>query len=401
MTDQSINEGPPAGPLAGIRIIDATSVVSGPAAMGMLADQGADVIKIESPKGDIMRHRGPDPDMTPGFVACNRGKKSVTLDLKKPEAAEILWRLLEDADVFAQNYRPGVIERLGFDAETVLERNPGLVYLSISGVGNEGPYADKRVYDPVVQALSGIAEVQADADTGRPRMIRTIVADKTTAAFAAQAVTAALLSRVRTGKGQHVEVSMLDTIVSYIWPEGMAPFTKVGGEDLAHKSSAHDMIFPTSDGYITLGAVSDPEWKALCEAVDRPELIDDPRFVTAGLRNTNRQERLETIEAALGDYGREEILGRLQAADVPCAPVLSRWEMLDNEQVKANDLIHELDQPGMGRVRQARPAAMFSGTPQPQLRPARMLGEDTDSVLSELGFSDDEIAAFRDNGAIS
>ncbi len=387
---------PDAGPLAGYRIVDATAVVSGPAAMGLLADQGADVIKIDSPTGDIMRHRGKDPGMTAGFVSCNRGKRSVTLDLKKPEAADILWRLIESADVFAQNYRPGVIERLGFDAEEALKHNPKLVYLSISGVGNTGPYADKRVYDPVVQALSGITEVQADAETGRPKMIRTIVADKTTAVYAAQAVTAALVARHRTGKGQHVQVSMLDTVVSYIWPEGMVPFTKIGAEELDHKSTAHDMIFPTSDGYITLGAVSDAEWKALCEAVGRPELINDPRFKTAALRNTNRQERLETIEATLGELGRDETLTKLQAADVPCAPVLSRWEMLDHEQIKASDLIHELYQPGMGRIRQARPAAKFDSTPAHLPRSAAQLGEHTAEVLTELGFNSEEIVRFRD-----
>lgn len=396
MTDDT----PSPGPMAGVRIIDATSVVSGPAAMVMLADQGADVIKVESLGGDIMRHRGDVPGMTPGFVSCNRGKKSVALDLKKPEAAAVLWRLIDTADVFAQNYRPGVIERLGFDAETVLKRNPGLVYLSISGVGETGPYADKRVYDPVVQALSGIAEVQADAETGRPKMIRTIVADKTTAVFAAQAVTAALFSRQRTGRGQHVRVSMLDTIVNYIWPEGMAPFTVVGQEKLDDKSTAHDMIFPTRDGYITLGAVSDAEWKALCECIERPDLIDDPRFVTAALRNSNRQERLETVEAALGDYGRDEMLARLKAADVPCAPVLSRWEMISSEQVINNDIVHELVQPELGRIRQARHAARFSGTPARTPRPAAALGQDTDAVLAELGYDADEIKALREARAI-
>ena len=387
------------GPLAGVRIIDATSVVSGPAAMVMLADQGADVIKVESLAGDIMRHRGDVDGMTPGFVSCNRGKKSVALDLKNPKAKEVLWKLIESADVFAQNYRPGVIERLGFDAETALKRNPKLVYLSISGVGETGPYAKKRVYDPVVQALSGIAEVQADAETGRPKMLRTIVADKTTAVFAAQAVTAALLSRERTQKGQHIQVSMLDTLINYIWPEGMPPFTVIGKEDLNAKSAAHDMIFPTRDGYITLGAVSDAEWKALCECIERPDLIEDPRFVTAALRNANRQERLETVEAALGDYGRDEMLARLEAADVPCAPVLSRWEMLTNEQVINNDIVHELEQPELGRIRQARHAARFSATPAENPRPAAALGADTDAVLSDIGFSADEIAALRDAGA--
>jgi len=386
------------GPLAGFRIVDVTSVISGPGAMGILADQGADVIKVEPPHGDIMRHRGDDPDFTPGFVSVNRGKRSVVLDLKKPDAAPILWRLIDKADVFAQNFRPGVIERLGFDAETVLARHPGLVYLSISGVGREGPYVKKRVYDPVVQALSGMADIQADPISGRPKMIRTLVADKTTAVYASQAVLAALLARERTGKGQHVEVAMLDSMISYMWPEAMAPFSKIGAEDMAAASTPHDMVFPTADGYITLGAVSDKEWKALCEAVARPELIEDPKFVTAGLRNKNRQERMEVIEAALGPFGTKQIIATLEAADVPCAPVLSRWQMLSDPQVTANQIVHEIDQPGLGPVRQARAAAKFSATPNADIPTAPALGEHTETVLAELGYSDAEIAALITDG---
>ena len=322
----------------------------------------------------------------------------MVLDLKNPDAAPILWKLIETADVFAQNFRPGVIERLGFDAATVLARHPSLVYLSISGVGPDGPYAKKRVYDPVVQALSGFAEIQADPVSGRPKMIRTLVADKTTAVYASQAVLAALLACERTGKGQHVEVAMLDTMVAYIWPEAMAPFSKIGAEDLKAASTPHDMIFPTADGYITLGAVSDKEWSALCRAVERPDLIDDPRFLTAGLRNKNRQERMEVIEAALGPFGTNEIIATLEAADVPCAPVLSRWQMLSDPQVTANDLIHEIDQPGLGPVRQARAAAKFSATPNGPVPTAPGLGEDTVAVLEELGYGDEEITAILNNG---
>ena len=389
---------PTAGPLAGIRVVDVTSVISGPGAMGLLADQGADVIKVEPPQGDIMRHRGDDPNFTPGFVTVNRGKRSVVLDLKNPGAAPVLWKLIATADVFAQNFRPGVIERLGFDADTVLARHPEIVYLSISGVGRVGPYVKKRVYDPVVQALSGFAEIQADPVSKRPKMIRTLIADKTTAVFASQAVLAALLARERSGKGQHVEVAMLDTMVAYIWPEAMAPFTKIGAEDMETASTLHDMIFPTADGYITLGAVSDKEWCALCHAIQCPDLIDDPRFLTAGLRNKNRQERMEVIEAALGPFGTAEIIATLEAADVPCAPVLSRWEMLSDPQVQANDVVHEIDQPGLGPVRQARAAAKFSATPNAPVPTAPELGEHTVTVLEGLGYGMDEITAFIDTG---
>ena len=389
---------PAAGPLAGIRVVDLTSVISGPGAMGLLADQGADVIKVEPPQGDIMRHRGDDENFTPGFVSVNRGKRSVVLDLKNPGAAPVLWKLIATADVFAQNFRPGAIERLGFDPDTVLARHPELVYLSISGVGRTGPYVKKRVYDPVVQALSGFADIQADPVSRRPKMIRTLIADKTTAVYASQAVLAALLARERSGKGQHVEVAMLDTMVTYIWPEAMAPFSKIGVENMDAASTLHDMIFPTADGYITLGAVSDKEWFALCHAIQCPHLIDDPRFQTAGLRNKNRQERMEEIEAALGPFRTAEIIATLEAADVPCAPVLSRWEMLSDPQVQANDIVHKIDQPGLGPIRQARAAAKFSATPNAPVPTAPGLGEHTVKVLESLGYGMDEIATFINTG---
>ena len=280
------------GPLEGIRVIDLCSVVSGPAAMVQLADQGADVIKVESLDGDITRRsRAESPGFSPGFVTCNRGKRSIALDLKSESGKAVLWRLIESADVVAQNYRPGAMDRLGFSYESVRSRNSRVVYLSISGVGATGPYSEKRVYDPIIQALSGLADIQSDPLSGRPKMIRTIVADKTTAIYAAQAVTAALVARGRTGVGQHVEVSMLDVMLSYLWPEGMAPFAVVADGTTEARASIHDMIFETSDGFLTFGAVSDQEWHGLCVALDRPDLIQDPRFATPAARSKNRQER--------------------------------------------------------------------------------------------------------------
>jgi crotonobetainyl-CoA:carnitine CoA-transferase CaiB-like acyl-CoA transferase len=386
------------GALSGIRILDLTTVVSGPAAMVTLADQGADVVKIESAGGDIMRGRGVAGGTAAGFVACNRGKRSVVLDLKQVRARELLWELVGTADVFAQNFRPGAIERLGFDAKAVLARNPKIIYLSISGVGEKGPYAHKRVYDPVVQALSGLADIQADPVSGRPRMVRTLIADQTTSIYAAQAVTAALLSRERSGRGQHVRLSMLDTMVSFLWPEGMAPFASVADDTQTARASPHDMIFATVDGYITLGAVSDREWRALCEALEKPAWIDDPRFATGPARSANRQERLEEVERALAGRKTDEILTLLDRADVPSAPVLTRRQMIDDAQVQANDLVVEIEQPGSGRLRQARPAARFEGTPARAPRAAPALGEHTAEVLRELGYDDLAIAALRECG---
>ncbi len=210
------------GPLAGIRVLDLTSVVSGPLATMFLADQGAEVIKIEPLGGDITRHSrqsiSESGEFSALFVSTNRGKRSLSLDLKRPEAGTIMRKLAARADVLVQNFRPGTMERLGLGEPTLRASNPRLIYVSISGVGESGPYAGKRVYDPIIQGLSGFADLQADPKTRRPRMIRTIVADKTTAIFAAQAVTAALFARERTGEGQHVRLAMLDTMIAYLWP---------------------------------------------------------------------------------------------------------------------------------------------------------------------------------------
>jgi len=382
------------GPLAGVRVLDLTSVVSGPVAMGILADQGADVIKVESFQGDIMRAQDGKPGMTPGFVSCNRGKRSLALNLKEPAAKEILWHLLESADVFAQNFRPGAIERLGFSADEVLKKFPKLIYLSINGVGEKGPYANKRVYDPVIQSLSGLADIQADPITHRPRMVRTLIADKTTSVYAAQAVCAALFSRERSGQGQHIRLSMLDVMVAFLWPEGMNKFTVVADDTQHAVSTVHDMIFPTSDGFVTFGTVSDQEWRALCGVINRPDLVEDPRFTTTTRRAKNRQERLEIVEAATAGISTEALLEALEAGDVPCAPVLGRRQMIDNPQVVANDLVQTLDQPGLGEIRQARPAARFDGSALDSISVAPSLGEHTHEVLAEHGFSEAQITEF-------
>ena len=313
----------------------------------------------------------------------------------------MLWKLVESADVFVQNNRPGAMERLGFGPQMVRDRCPRLIYVSISGVGAQGPYSDKRVYDPIIQALSGLADIQADPLTGRPRMIRTLIADKITSVYTAQAVTAALLHRERTGAGQHVEVAMLDAVVSFIWPEGMAPFTAIGHEDNDARNAPHDMIFDTADGHLTVGAVSDTEWRALCTALRRPQWIDDPRFATGAQRSINRQERLQLVEDVLKTDTTAVWLDRFAHHDVPSAPVLKRAAAIEHAQVRANDLIVEMDQPGVGAVRQARPAARFDATPAAITGSAPQLGADTYNILAELGFGDKDIEQLLASGAIN
>jgi crotonobetainyl-CoA:carnitine CoA-transferase CaiB-like acyl-CoA transferase len=388
------------GPLAGVRVIDLTTVISGPVCTMLLADQGADVIKIEPPGGDIARRTAGTGEFTPMFVSSNRGKRSIALDLKQPAAIDVVRRLAARADVIVQNFRPGTMERLGLDEPTLRGLNPRLVYVSISGVGETGPYAKKRVYDPIIQSLSGLADVQADQATGRPRMVRTIVADKTTAVHAAQAVCAALFARERSGEGQHVRLSMLDTMVAFIWPEAMVQYTVIGREGGGNSPTARpDLIFQTQDGYITVGSVSDSEWRGLASVVGKPEWIDDPRFRTPAQRSVNAAERITLVGEILRTNTSRHWLERLDAADVPCGPVLTRDQVSADPQVMHNGLIETLDQPGLGQLRQPRPAARFQRTPASIGGPAPRIGEHTDAILGELGLSVAEIAALKESGA--
>jgi len=268
------------GPLDGVRTLELTTMVAGPAAAVMPADQGAEVIKVESPAGDLMRRFAFGRNgMSASFLSCNRNKRSLAIDLKAPEGLQVVHRLIATADVLMHNFRPGAAERIGVGEDAVRAIRPDIIYVSISGFGESGPYAKQRAYDPVIQALSGLAEIQRDRDTGRPRMIRTIIADYTTALSAAQGITAALFAKQRTGIGQHVRIAMLDSMISYLWPEAMPSLTFVGEEqDPSDGELGPDLVFATQDRYVTVSAMSDDEWAGLCRALGREDLIDDPRF---------------------------------------------------------------------------------------------------------------------------
>ena len=381
------------GPLHGIRVIDLTSMVSGPACTMLLADQGADVIKVEPREGDLVRRMSArQHGLSIGFISLNRGKRSLVLDLKSDEGRTALEDLIPSADVFVQNFRPGAIERMGFGEARVRELCQKILYVSISGFGTSGPYARKRVYDPVIQALSGLADIQSDGETGRPKMVRTIIPDKTTALTAAQAVTAALFARERTGKGQHIRIAMLDAMIAYLWPEGLVGHTLVGQEVHGSRAQfAQDLVFETLDGYITAGTVSDVEWQGLCRAFQRPEWLEDERFSTPSARIKNAPVRIDMLQEILRHRTSAEWLRLLDEHGVPCAPILRREQVYLHEQVKANDLMREFDHPEVGRVRQPRPAARFDQTPEGIAGPAPRLGEHNREILESLGYEPSRI----------
>jgi crotonobetainyl-CoA:carnitine CoA-transferase CaiB-like acyl-CoA transferase len=383
------------GPLNGYRVVDLTSNVAGPLGTMILADQGADVIKVEAPEGGDATRAGGNrrAGFTASFLNNNRNKRSIVLDLKTAAGRKALLRLAAGADVFAQNFRPGVAERLGVGEEAVRAVSPKIVYVSISGFGEKGPYAEKPAYDPVIQGFSGLATVQAGSDDVRPRLLRTILPDKLTAITASQAITAALLARERTGEGQHVRLSMLEAVLAFLWASDMGSQTFVGNEPARQEAaSAIDLIYETADGYITAAALTDRQWAGLTHAVERPEWLEDGRFKTSALRQKNIDARLQLIQEALMSRSTAEWLERLTAAGVPCAPVLTRNEVIRHPHVREMEIVVETEHPTAGRLRQTRPAARFSRTPASIRYGAPGLGEHTQQILADLGYSAAEIA---------
>jgi crotonobetainyl-CoA:carnitine CoA-transferase CaiB-like acyl-CoA transferase len=381
------------GPLDGVRIIDLTTMISGPFATMILGDQGADVIKVESPgTGDLLRYFGTTRGgLAAFFTTSNRNKRSVVLNLKEPRGVAIVHRLVEGADVFVQNFRPGAAERMGVGEAALRELKPDLVYVSISGFGETGPYAHQRVYDPIIQALSGLASIQGDPDTGKPSMVRTIVPDKLTSVTAAQAISSALFARERTGKGQHVRVAMLDSLIAWLWPDGLMNHTYIGDDvTVTPPVSSVNMVFETTDGYITVGAMSDVEWQGLCRAMEREDLLTDPRFGSVADRTRNLEALVGAADDALKTKTSEEMLARLDAEDVPSAKILTRDEMVHSPQVEANELLVHTTHPHAGPMLEPRPAARFDVTPSSIRRPAPALGEHTEEVLNEIGVEDIE-----------
>lgn len=390
------------GPLDGIRIIDFTAMISGPLGSMILADQGADVIKIENPRGGdhargVATRRG---GFSASFLNNNRNKRSIALDLRSDEGRDAALRLIGTADVVMQNFRPGVVERLGLDYEAARRVKPDIIYASITGFGHEGPYASKPVFDPLIQSLSGLTTVQATSDRERPRLIRTILPDKLTGFTAAQAVSAALIHKLRTGEGQQIRLSMLDTVVAFLWSSDMNGYTFVGDEvDPVGAQSFIDLIYETADGYISVAAFRRVDWEKLADACEMPEWKTDERFLTSAGLEEHKPARLEMTQEALRGRTTAEWIERLDRFDVPAAPVLTRREMIRHPQIAANALIVETEHPEAGLLRQTRTPARFHGTPAEHRFGGARLGQHTEEVLAEAGLQEREILDLTASGA--
>jgi crotonobetainyl-CoA:carnitine CoA-transferase CaiB-like acyl-CoA transferase len=394
-----------AGPLEGIRVVDISAILSGPLATMMLADQGADVIKVERPGiGDLMRI-GPFRDRTLSafYANANRGKRAVALDIGDERGREVLIELVRDADVFVQNFRPGAVERLNIGAADLHAINPNLIYVSISGYGPTGPYSDRRVYDPIIQGITGHVAIQQNPDVPIPDLVRNVIADKASAYTAAQAITAALFARERGAGGQHIEIPMIDASLAFFWPDGMMAHTMLG-ENITPGPTLYEVyrLTETADGHLIYFAASNDEFHALLRALDRADLCEDSRYNTA-LARENRENLAALGEILYNEFRKwktEEILERMVAEQVPVGPVNDLDGVLADPQVLHNDRILSREHPEVGTIRQCRPAARFDKTPTEDQPLPPLLGEHTDDVLGEFGIDEARRAALREAGVI-
>ena len=392
----------PTGPLCGVRIIDLTSIYSGPICVSILGDQGADVIKVEAPGGDPMRQGTPRRNgVTASFAMMNRNKRSMVIDLQKPAGRALLLDLVRTADAVVENYRPGVMARLGLAYDTLVTINPRIVVASINGVGPDGPYANRRVYDAVIQAVTGFADLQS-VDTGEPTMINTLIADKVTAMTAAQAVTAALFAAGRTGVGQQVAISMIDASLFFLWPDSMSRHGLVGeGVDLAPYASHASMLRRTRDGHVAVMPVKVGEWEGAFRALGLPNLFKEERFSTGAVRLNNAALFQQVLSEAYATFTTDEICARLEVEDVPWARINTRDQVVDDPQIQSMGALVEYDHPRAGRVRQPRPPGQFQLTPATLHRPSPDLGEHTDEVLRELGLDESRVVALKAAGVVA
>jgi crotonobetainyl-CoA:carnitine CoA-transferase CaiB-like acyl-CoA transferase len=392
------------GAMSGIRVLDLSIALTGPYAAALMADQGADVIKVERPGiGDIARWVGVAVNgMSSLYLVCNRGKRSIVADLSKAEGVEVVRRLAAESDVVLQNFRPGVMDGLGLGYEDVKADNPGVVYASLSGFGSVGPYRNRSAYDTVIQAYGGLAMNQADPYDGVPVFLRQTAADKITALFASQAIAAALLRRERGGGGQHVELSMTDAVVSFLWADAAANEVLLDSDHSMNSSFVagfRPMRF--IDGWGIVTPTSDHDFAGMCRGLGVPG-YDDPRVATIAERIKHRdvmEPIMDMCYAMAANLTTAQATANFEAERVPFAMILSADELTRDPHAVAIGLFEDSDHPIAGHVRLPRHPARFSATPAALGGPAPGLGEHTDEILTEFGMGD-QIAALRDAKAV-
>jgi crotonobetainyl-CoA:carnitine CoA-transferase CaiB-like acyl-CoA transferase len=395
------------GPLEGLKVIDLTHVMAGPTCTLMLADMGADVIKIERmPGGDDTRRSIPPTidGESAAFMMMNRNKRGVALDLKTEGGRRVLRRLLADADVVVENYRPGTLAKLGFDYEDLRRDNPGLIYCALSGFGRTGPYGHRGGFDLVAQALSGIMSITGEAPGRPPTKCGAPLTDITCGILAAMGVLAAYTHRLKSGRGQMVDTSLLEAgIVQTYWQSAIALATGIapGPMGSAHPLTAPYQAFETADGWIVIGGSNQSNWLRALEALEAQHLADDPQFRD----NAARIGHLEELEAALAPYfkarGSEDLLARLEAQGVPAGPVYNVNQMHRDPQVLAREMVVEVEHARLGPIRTVGLPVKFSDTPGEVANGAPLYGQHTREVLRGHGFAEDEIDGLLAEGAIA
>jgi crotonobetainyl-CoA:carnitine CoA-transferase CaiB-like acyl-CoA transferase len=393
------------GPLAGIRVLDLTSVLMGPYATLQLGDMGADVVKIEAPEGDIVRQIGPGhtPGMGGMFLHANRSKRSVAIDLKHPEGRKALLKLAETADVFVVNMRPKALARLELDYARLKAVQPRIIFVGLVGFGQTGPYADRPAYDDLIQGAAGVPALMAEASDGTPRYVPINIADRIVGLFAAQAILGALYYRERTGEGQAIEIPMFETMTGFVLGDHFGGLTyrpALDGGGYARLMSRYRHPYATKDGYICVLVYTSKQWASFFSAIGRPEAMNDPRFASHTSRTRNIDGIYDEIGSVFLERTTREWFELLEAADIPHMPMHTLATIQDDPHLKAVNFFHDVQHPLEGAVIAMRVASQWSRSHPEAGHHAPAVGEHSREVLTEAGFSETQIEQLLESAAI-